>query len=218
LHTITAMKTLLKKLPEDYQNSIKEILCLFEKVDIETRRFTGISNIHCPAGCGDCCNSLKIETTALEMMPLAAYLWSKNQADKILSGLSQAKSATCIFFKKHPSLSRNGYCGIYKLRPLICRLFGFFTVKDKHGKYVYGSCKIIKQHYPDTYKKALKAIEQGMHPSNMTDFAIRVLAQGSDLGRRMLPVNIAAKIALEKIGFILELGQSPPNKPKPKAA
>jgi hypothetical protein len=57
-----------------------------------------------------------------------------------------------------------------------------------------------------------------MHPSNMTDFTIRVLARGSDLGRRMIPVNIAVKTALEKIGFILELSQSPPNTPTPKAA
>lgn len=52
----------------------------------------------------------------------------------------------------------------------------------------------------------------------MTDFAIRILAQGSELGKKMLPINTAIKIALEKIGYILNLTKNPPENPKPKAA
>ena len=98
-------------------------------------------------------------------------------------------------------MSGNGRCGVYKLRPLICRLFGFFTVKDKHDNYVYGSCRIIKQTYPADYQKAKELIEKGFHPSNMTDFMIRVVAMGSDLGRKMLPINVAARVAIEKVGL-----------------
>jgi hypothetical protein len=78
--------------------------------------------------------------------------------------------------------------------------------------------KVIKQACPEAYKKALKIIGEGLHPSNMTDFAIRILAQGSELGKKMLPINTALKIALEKTGYILSLTENPPENPKPKAA
>jgi uncharacterized protein len=212
------MHTIIDKLPKDYSNTIDEVVCLFNKVDEEVRHFVGLTGISCPPGCGYCCNSLKIETTILEMLPLAVHLWARDKANDCLLMLAAATDARCVFFHSDPEPSGNGHCCVYELRPLICRLFGFFTVKDKYGKYVYGSCKIIKQVYPDAYKKAENIIRQNMHPSNMTDFAIRILAQGSDMGRTMLPINIALKSAIEKIGFILSLTQTPPSTPKPKAA
>jgi uncharacterized protein len=212
------MQNIIKKLPQNTQATITEILSLFDKVDLEVKRFVKLSGIHCPSGCGICCESQKIETTALEMLPLACHLWSKNEAYKALLELSASKDSTCIFFQKELKKSLKGCCQAYELRPLICRLFGFFTVKNKYGKYVYGSCKIIKEAYPDAYKKALEVIEGGHHPSNMTDFAIRILAQGSELGKKMLPINTALKIALEKIGYVLNLTENPPENPKPKAA
>jgi uncharacterized protein len=212
------MQNIIKKLPQNTQETIAEILALFNRVDLEVDRFVGLSGIHCPACCGTCCESQKIETTALEMMPLACHLWAKNEASKALLMLSEGKDSTCIFYQKEMQISQKGHCQVYELRPLICRLFGFFTVKNKYGKYVYGSCKVIKESYPEAYKKALEVIGEGHHPSNMTDFAIRILAQGSELGKRMLPINIALKIALEKVGFILSLTENPPENPKPKAA
>ena len=214
------MQNVIKKLPHNTQETIAEILSLFNKVDMEVERFVGLSGIHCPSGCGSCCESQKIETTALEMIPLACHLWAKNEACRALLRLSfsESKDNTCIFYEKEPQAGQKGHCKVYELRPLICRLFGFFTVKDKYGKYVYGSCKVIKEAYPEAYKKALEVIEGGHHPSNMTDFAIRILAQGSELGKKMLPINTALKIALEKVGYVLNLTENPPENPKPKAA
>jgi uncharacterized protein len=212
------MQYIIKKLPHNTQETIAEILSLFDKVDMEVKRFVGLSGIHCPAGCGACCESQKVETTALEMMPLACHLWAKNDAYKALLRLSEGKDSACISYQKEPKNGQKGHCKVYELRPLICRLFGFFTVKNKYGKYVYGSCKIIKEAYPEAYKKALEVIGEGLHPSNMTDFAIRILAQGSELGKKMLPINTALKIALEKTGYILSLTENPPENPKPKAA
>ena len=212
------MQDIIKKLPQNTQETIAEILSLFNKVDMEVKRFVGLSGIHCPAGCGSCCESQKIETTALEMIPLACHLWAKNEACRALLMLSEGKDSTCISYQKEPENYQKGHCKAHELRPLICRLFGFFTVRDKYGKYVYGSCRIIKQAYPEIYKKALEVIEEGHHPSNMTDFAIRIMAQGSELGRQMLPINTALKIALEKVGYVLNLTENPPENPKSKAA
>lgn len=199
------MNEIFKKLPKTTQEVVKEIQLLFAKVDLETKRFIEFTEVSCPRHCGICCESNQVETTVLEMLPLACYLWGKKQADLALEKLSQNSSDTCIFFRKQIKNNQKGHCGIYEVRPLICRLFGFFTVKDKYGKYVYGGCKVIKKIYPASYQKVIEVIEDGFHPSDMTDFTLRVLAQGSDLGRKMIPINTAIQAAIEKIGFIISL-------------
>jgi uncharacterized protein len=90
---------------------------------------------------------------------------------------------------------------VYDLRPLICRLFGFFTIRDKNGKYDYGSCIVMKNKYPDTYRRALRLVREGFHPSNVTDYSIRIISMGAGEDSKMLPINVAAKMAIEKIGF-----------------
>lgn len=201
-----------RKLSRNDRRTISQLLRLYSKVDSEAERFKAISGIRCPNGCGLCCKNTKIETTALEMLPLAVDLWSKNEAENWLNVISNAEMpGLCVFFKPDPAIPGNGRCQIYALRPPICRLFGFFTVKDKYGKYVYGSCKTIKKSYPKAYEKAQQLIEEGFHPSSITDFSIRVLSMGSNLGRKIVPINTAAKVAIEKIGLALSLTHNLPS-------
>lgn len=231
------MDKILKDLPEGDQQAIVRVRELFQIVDSEVARFVELTGIRCPQGCGRCCDSLKIETTALEMLPLAAHLWANGEAENTLVMLKRAaltqteeappaertysqrpKTARCIFYEQNPGISQNGRCNAYDLRPLICRLFGFFSVKDKHGKYVYGSCKVIKERYPNAFLKAQEAIQNGFHPSAMTDFSIQIISMATELGKEMLPINTAAQIAIEKIGLALHLKNGPPKSPDKRAA
>ncbi len=198
------MKYLLKKLNKYDQKILIRILRLFKRVDKDAVRFKKLTSIHCPDNCSICCRDTFLETTAVEMLPIALNLWAKDEADIWLDKIAFDSTDICVFFKPDKNDFSSGRCSVYDLRPLICRLFGFFTVKDKHGKYVYGSCKVIKEKYPSNYKKAKELIASGFHPSNMTDFTIQIIASGTDLGKKMLPINTATKVALEKIGYILE--------------
>lgn len=184
---------------------IAQLLRLFHEVDKEAQRFKKLTGIHCPQMCAACCVKSNVETTALEMLPVALELWLKDEADVWLKKIESTRHAgLCVFFKPQVGMPENGRCMIYSLRPLVCRLFGFFTIKDKYGNYVYGSCKVIREKYLDSYHRATKLIAEGFHPSNMTDFAIRLIGMNSGLGRKMIPINLATKIALEKVGFDLE--------------
>ena len=146
-----------------------------------------------------------METTAVEMMPLALELWSRNKAEYWLDRIQEVRdNPICAFFQPQPGSSTQGRCAIYPMRPLICRLFGFFTVRNKYGKYVYGSCRVIKQSYPEVYEKALRMIGEWNHPSVGTDYSIRIIGTDAMLGSSMLPINRAASVALEKIGYRLE--------------
>lgn len=181
---------------------VEQVKDVFREVDVKVEQLKALTGIHCPEMCGICCARSKVETTAIEMMPLAADLWEKNDADLWLERIEKAGSPdSCVFFNRDPDMEGNGRCSVYDLRPLICRLFGFYTVKDKNGDYVYGSCRMIKESYPEDYKKASELISQGMHPSSVTNYSIRLISIGSEMNRKMVPINTAAKIAIEQIGF-----------------
>ena len=181
---------------------IEDLMELFGEVDRKVEELKALAGVHCPDMCGRCCLGTKVETTAIEMMPLARELWRKNEADMWLEKInSDTGKAACVFFDADPVVPGNGRCSVYELRPLICRLFGFFTIKDKNGKYVYGSCKVMKEKFPENYEKAVRMVREGDHPSNVTDYSIRIISMGTGISSKMIPINAAAKIAIEKIGF-----------------
>jgi len=182
---------------------------LYRQVDKETVHFKKLSKIHCPPLCGYCCATADVETTSLEMLPLAAQLWSEGKGDYWLKKLGAAGSKKrCVFFKPYQRNSKQGRCMVYALRPLICRLFGFSFNKNKTGGYAYGGCKIIKKEYPKTIEKMKKMLGQKPQLLKMTDFSMRLFGLGSTMDQKLIPINQATKITLEKVGFILEKQKS----------
>ena len=109
-----------------------------------------------------------------------------------------------MFYKPQPQNLFQGRCTIYAFRPLICRLFGLTFNKNKVGGYAYGGCKIIKKESPQALLKIKTMLKEKPKLRHMTDFSIRLFGLGSALDQKLIPINTAAKEALEKIGFILE--------------
>jgi len=203
------MSKLSKTINSKELQSIIEVLRLFKKVDKECRSFKKSTGISCVDKCGTCCMSSEVRTTVLEMMPLALKLWKEKEAEFWLSKINQIESPqVCVFYQVLDKTKGLGFCSQYRLRPLICRLFGFFTTTDKKGNYVYGCCRIIKQNYPQQYQKALDLMSQGFHPSKMTDFTVGVISSQSGINNRMVPINMACKLALEKIGLYLDINKT----------
>ncbi|MDD3374728.1 MAG: YkgJ family cysteine cluster protein [Candidatus Omnitrophica bacterium] len=189
-------------LPKTDKIVILQLLELFSKVDQRSSQLKNDSGIHCPDRCAQCCATAQVETTAIEMLPLAVELWRTNQADTYLELIDATQgSRKCVFLNQDPDAPNNGRCAIYTLRPLICRLFGFFTIRNKYGKYVYGGCKIIREKYPEAHQKAMSLIAAHTHPSLLTDYTIQIISMGCALDRKMVPINLAAKLALEKVGL-----------------
>ena len=190
---------------ETDRNVIEKVGTLFKKVDQAVQRFQRLTGIHCPEGCGECCSRSRVETTVIEMMPLALEVWRNRTAESWLARTYAAQDdPVCVFYKTQPGSFTRGRCRIYALRPLICRLFGFFTIRNKYGKYVYGSCRIIKQKYPHMYEKAVRMLDEIEHPSVCTDYSMQIIGIDSMIGYRMLPINLASSLALEKIGYRLQ--------------
>lgn len=199
------MQKILRRLTAPDQYAIRQLLKVYRDADRETLRFARLTKLRCPSGCGACCHSTKVEASLFEMLPLALMLWSKGQGLTTLQKLKKrARRKKCLFFKASPRNARSGRCQIYPYRPLICRLFGFSVSQNKYGQYAYGGCRIIKSTNPHETACVPHCLQKKIRLVTMANFVSRASSAGVGHDQTMLPINIALRRALEKVGFELE--------------
>ena len=189
------------------ENKIHALMEVFHDADEATARFRKDSGLACEQGCGRCCENPDVETTVLEMLPGAMDLWSHHKADAILEKLARLdgdSSRQCVFYQPDPFVAGHGRCSAYSFRPLVCRLFGFSAWADKHGRDVIVTCPTIKRRQAKKLEKARQEVQkENMRIPRMTDYAMKIFGIDPGLGEKKIPINAALKIALEKVGMIL---------------
>src|SRR3989338_188376 len=105
------------------------LLRLYSKLDKDIEQFSFTVGLKCASGCGRCCKNPHVETTVLELQPVAIELFRKNEADQwVNKAVEAAGQGRCVFYKPDPLIPSNGRCSVYPLRPLVCRLFGFSAI------------------------------------------------------------------------------------------
>ena len=184
---------------------IRSLLKLFQSLDREIQKFQSKSGLNCLAGCGRCCENPNVETTVLELLPLAQKLWQEGSAEDWLKKIeSVQEKGPCVFYKPDPLIPGNGRCSVYSLRPLICRLFGFSAKIDKHKDNVFVTCATIKKLYMKEFESAQHKVQSGSLPiASMEHYSMKAYQIDPTLGRDQLPINRAIKIVLEKTGLHL---------------
>ena len=184
-----------------HRQKVKKLKALFAEVNVRTRSFQKLTGLNCPERCGACCESPHIETTELEMLPLADELVRNGKAtDWYAQAEGRDFSGQCVFFVPSPSGKMRGCCQAYELRPLICRLFAFSGNRDKHGHVRLVTCKVIKKAAPVLAEKALSDVVSGqISPPVMADLMLRASTLDPDMSRESLPINTALKKALERL-------------------
>ncbi len=162
--------------------------------------------IHCKEGCGKCCENPNVESTVLEVIPLARHLVTTGQADAIYEAVTTATRPQCVLYAADPSVPGNGRCTQYHHRPMICRLFGFSVSKDKAGNGRLASCPLVLEASgvsPDSvvfdsteglpvYSESWMALT-GIHPEWAT---------------QRYPINQAIRLAIEKVALADQLKTS----------
>ena len=165
-------------------------------------------HLHCPPGCGRCCESPKVEASVLEMLPIAEMLWAKGEvtvahwialADRI------ERKGTCVFYAPDSLFFGQGRCSIYPWRPTLCRLFGFAAVRDKQRQVVFAPCSVVKKIAPQIVTAIQEQIEGGNPILCFTDAAQQVANLDPTLGARRYPINQSLVLALERVGFLATL-------------
>ena len=175
---------------------------IYNKLDGHLARFRKQSGIKCFRGCGQCCENPYVETTVLEMLPLAAKLFHQKQIDAWLDddSLLEITKGKCPFYRADPHITGNGSCGVSSFRPLICRLYGYSAKHDKNGSRIYYTCKRIKSAYVESCENICSRSEKISTP-HVEDYAMMRLEIAREIDRNLYPLPVALKLAIERVGF-----------------
>lgn len=185
----------------------QQVMDLYRQIDQQTHAFQAETQLHCPTGCGRCCENPHVEATPLEMVPLAVELFRQGEAVKWLESTEVNETNTCLFYEPDLLTPGNGRCQIYPWRPSICRLFGYATVTDRDGQPRFAACMRHKADIPEVVATIQEAIAQGLPaPSFATSQQIAHLAP--HLGAEQMPVHQALNVALRWVGLNFQMEQT----------
>lgn len=181
---------------------IQQVLDFYQQLEEQTASIPDQIGLHCPAGCGRCCDNPNIEATELEMLPVAWELWQRGDALTYWQNLkNQDKQSICIFFEPDALIPGKGRCGMYAWRPIVCRLFGYATVKNKHGISEFATCAYLHQTAPEKVAEIKHQVTAGFPIPNFSEISLQLALIDPHKSQR-LPINQALCLALERIGLI----------------
>lgn len=183
----------------------RALLKLFAQLDREVSRFQKDTGLSCRPACSHCCENPAVETTTLELLPLAIHLYKKKEIDIWLARAEAVgRQGRCIFFAPARSSKGEGGCEVYSWRPLICRLFGFSATLNKRGRPVLVTCPVIKQSMPATVYPLQQDVLRRQKIPVMERYVRRLLSIDPMLGIEQIPINEAIYRALQKVGLAME--------------
>lgn len=196
---------------------VRQVIKVFNNIDRKIIGFISRTGLVCQRCLGHCCGSEYIETTLLDLYPVVDYLKRTGRLGKVLKKIEKG-SKECVFYSKKQTDLKNCHCSVYLMRPTICRLFGFGTVRDKNSRQMLVTCK--KQRVK--YGKLIGRIESdnkliGLAP-NFSDISMTLYNIDPLLGSKRFHINDALKILIEREmlreTFEAEDAGKKPDKPK----
>lgn len=173
----------------------------YERLDAQINQTANHYNLHCKQNCGACCmgHAESKEATPFEMLPLAIELEVTGKADQYLERLENEDCAdiTCVGFVNVDESKGWGHCGVYTLRPFVCRLFGDSLYHTKGDQTEYTGCKWLKEQYEkNPHKKELHDELPGMAETAMEG---RDIDEEEEEFGEIMDINDALKTALEQV-------------------
>ncbi len=177
---------------------------VYDLLDSKINKLIDETGLNCLPTCRKCCTtpSTNIEVSIFEMLPLSIRLWQFGEAERWLEKVNSSdENHPCILLERDISVKPEGGCRFYSYRPLLCRMFGFSSKRDKNGKPSFSSCKLVKNINPAIENTVNKYIMDGKDIPVYSDFSLIVAGLNPYLTEEKYPVNSAFKKALEYIGY-----------------
>jgi len=190
---------------------LKDLTELYEDLDRQIDQFKITAELDCIKYCHKCCTTegRKIEISVFECLPLSIHLWQAGKAEFFLQKIAEANiKDPCVLYNVDHSRPNEWGCKHYPWRPLICRLFGFSAILDKHGETKIALCRAIKEAEPETESRINQRIAQGLRAPVLSHLARKASFLNPNLGQRRYPINQGLKFALERVGFQYDLIQN----------
>jgi Fe-S-cluster containining protein len=164
-------------------------LALYQDADRATTALSSATGLACPTGCGECCARHDPHVTIADVEPIADAAVADGTAEAMLDRALAAPAGPCVYFA--PGRLPGG-CTIYELRPVLCRLFGFAAVRDKHG----------------APARAAAHVAAGGDVAILAEYQARADGLEPDPARtEQLPINVALSRALERALLRARLAQ-----------
>jgi uncharacterized protein len=172
-------------------------LPMFHAVDADISAFQDATGLHCPTGCGHCCETQTPFVSVADMMPIAVDVVARGDGEALYDrAIANADAgAPCAIFQ--PGRLPGG-CTEYELRPMLCRLFGFAAVRDKHRHPRLALCRIHARDLPDVSARATAFVDDGGAVPLFAEWQAEVDSLDPDGSREQLPINVALARALER--------------------
>jgi uncharacterized protein len=180
----------------------EEVLNIYQEADRKILKFQEATGLKCPPGCGSCCVSQEVEATVLEVLPLAMESFSAQQEDLLYAKIEEQERTgdrVCVLYQPDPRTPGNGRCTYYKVRPLLCRLFGFAARKSKEGNVELCTCKRLRAAFPEVVQKEGDKVLSKFSLPVYQEISMRIAVLNPDMGFRRLPLNLAIRSAIEKV-------------------
>ncbi len=169
-------------------------LAIYRDADQATSAVASATGLACPTGCGACCVRTPPHVSVSDVAPLARAAIASGEAEALLARAQATGVGPCVLFA--PGQLPGG-CTVYELRPVICRLFAFAAVRDKHGALELAICREHKAADPDAPARVAAYLAAGGPAPSFTD--LQQDAHDPDDGpAELLPINEALAIALER--------------------
>jgi Fe-S-cluster containining protein len=185
---------------------IAQVMSFYTQIDQQIAGFQLKSGLRCLPGCGLCCPEADVQTTVLELLPAAHEILYRGEGNHWLNRIeARAPSTVCVFYAYDPGPDMPGNCTFYTWRPVVCRLFGFASIRDRRSQKLLSVCKHVKKASPGEVAAALALQEQA---PCFSEAGSCIYSLDPDLGAKLLPINMALKKAILQLGLRMQMAQS----------
>nr|WP_321409573.1 hypothetical protein [uncultured Carboxylicivirga sp.] len=179
---------------------VRSVEDLFDSLDSDITNLQNQTGIHCIENCIHCCTSSKIEATSVEFLPLAYHLYKKGMIRSVLDRMDQLSNEwTCPVLNVLSIDNSQPGCSYYPYRGLICRLFSYNYVTNKHGIRQINACKNIRINQPLQLAKVNELLLTEPVCPKASDYYSRLLFIHFEEAHNLYPIAKAITVAIEMV-------------------
>lgn len=169
-------------------------LALYRSADDETAAVSAGAGLACPTGCGMCCIRTPPHVSVADMAPIARAAVAAGEGEALLERARGGVVGPCVLYA--PGQLPGG-CTVYAIRPIICRLFAFAAVRDKHGALELAVCREHTAADPAAPARARAYLAAGNPAPVFAEYQAQA-EDPEDGPAELIPINDALVVALER--------------------